>query len=95
MKRMPSARPTSQWEKACSKKYANSRLEIIKQPTGDYQARAVDPFPASVPSEGGRAEQPADLDSVALKDGEGEPGRDASAGSHASSFVPMTGSMYT
>ena len=31
MKRMPSARPTSQWEKACSEKYANSRLKIMKR----------------------------------------------------------------
>ena len=62
--------------------------EIRQQPTGDYEARAVDPFSACVPGERGGAEQPADLNGVALCDGEGEPRRDAFVGRYTSSFMP-------
>ena len=69
--------------------------EVRQQPARDYEACAKNPFPAGVPSERGRAEQPEDLDGVALGDGDGEPRRDASGSSHTSSFVSATGSMYT
>jgi hypothetical protein len=47
-----------------------------------------------MPRERGRAEQPADLDGVALGDGEGVPVRDALGCRHMSSVVPMTGIQY-
>jgi len=48
VKRMPIARPTSQWEKACSEKYASSRLatmgRVPRSPCRPaYHASASDP----------------------------------------------------
>jgi hypothetical protein len=48
-------------------------------------------FPTGVPRERGRAEKPADLDGVALGDGEGAPGSDTLENRHVSSIVPLTG----
>src|SRR5215218_84201 len=75
---MPRARPTSQWEKACSQKYASNRLATaIRRAACAAFAFSAGLYPACVPSECSRDEQPAQLDSVALGDGEGQPGRDA------------------
>jgi hypothetical protein len=57
MQRMPRARPTNQWEKACSEKYARSRHATIQRV----------PRPPSRPAyhARGRAEKPAGLDDFA------------------------------
>src|SRR5918998_2005034 len=65
--------------------------EVGEEPACDHRARAVGPCPTGVPSERGRAEQRADLDGVALGDGEGESGRDALWCGHASSIVVLVG----
>ena len=69
--------------------------EIRQQPAGGHPAHAMDPFPAGVPSQRCRTEQPEYLNGVTLGDGEGEPGRDTFRGRHMFSFIPVTDSMYT
>jgi hypothetical protein len=58
MQRMPRARPTNQWEKACSEKYARSRHATIQR-----VPRA--PLQTGVPRARGRVEKPAGLNDFA------------------------------
>ncbi len=67
--------------------------KVREEPARHHPARSAGTsFPAGVPRERRRAEQPAGLEGVAPGDGEGEPGLDAlRAGQACSSFSPVTG----
>jgi hypothetical protein len=79
---MPTARPTSQWENACSQKYAKSLLAIIGR-VPSVPSRPACHASATAP------EQPGDLDDVAMYDRDAELGHDALWFGHVTSTVPL------